>query len=81
MPMGPEQLYHAMDPLKEVDVKALDEIAKSLKSSRSKQKRAVGVFLDRINRYRMSAEPSRANPSRTKPPRKTPETELKDLSE
>ena len=53
MRIGDNQLHHAFEPLKVVDVKTLSAIADSLKKSRDKSKRAVGVFLDRINRYRV----------------------------
>ena len=51
--MTPEQIAHALEPLRVVDAKALDEIASSMRNSRSKQKRAVGAFLARINHYRL----------------------------
>ena len=76
MPISPDQLYHALDPLNGVDVKALDEIAKSLKNSRSKQKRAVGVFLDRINKYRLNETPKKVRSNRP-----TAEMELLDLQD
>lgn len=74
--MTPEQLANALEPLKVVDAKALDEIATALKNSNNKQKRAVGVFLDRINRYRL-APTSKAPKASTH----HVETGLKDLSE
>jgi len=45
-------LDHAFDPLKIVDVKTLGAVAESLKKSKDQKKRAIGVFLDRINRLR-----------------------------
>ena len=74
MQIGPEQLRHALEPLNTVNVKTLDDIAVSLKTSKNKQKRAVGVFLERINRYRLE-DSSPAG----KIPRSAPETELRDL--
>jgi hypothetical protein len=43
---------HAFDPLKVVDIKTLASVAESLKKSKDKSKRAIGVFLDRVNRLR-----------------------------
>ena len=75
--MTPDQISHALDPLKVVDAKALDDIAKGLKNSKSKQKRAVGVVLDRINRYRLEPDKPSGKPSSPAPPR----TGLRDLNE
>ena len=52
MHFSDDSLEHAFDPLKVVDIKALASIAKDLKNSKDKKKKAVGVFLDRINRVR-----------------------------
>ncbi len=76
MSITPEQIYHALDPLKEVDAKALDEIAKAMKNSRNRQKRAIGVFLDRINRYRLNEDSAPAESRRP-----SPNTGLKDLAD
>ena len=75
--MTPEQIARAFEPLKVVDVKALDDIAKAMRNSRNKQKRAVGVFLDRINKSRLEA-PAK-NAKRPAPPHI--ETGLSDLRE
>ena len=56
MQFGDNRLNHVFEPLKKVDVKTLAAIAISLKNSRNKNKRAVGVFLDRINRYRTGGQ-------------------------
>lgn len=53
MSIRPDQIERAMEPLRFVDREDLDEIASALKGSKSKQKRAVGTFLDRINRIRI----------------------------
>jgi hypothetical protein len=45
-------LNHAFDPLKVVDIKTLAAVAENFKKSKDKSKRAIGVFLDRINRLR-----------------------------
>ena len=55
MNIRPDQLERAMEPLRFVDRAGLDEIANALKGSKSKQKRAVGTFLDRINRLRIES--------------------------
>ncbi len=47
-------LDYAFDPLKVVDVKTMTSIAEALKKSNDKSTRAVGVFLDRINRLRIT---------------------------
>ena len=49
-------LNHAFDPLKVVDVKTLNGVADNLKKSKDQSKRAIGVFLDRINRLRTTTE-------------------------
>jgi hypothetical protein len=74
--MTADQIAHSLEPLKEVDAKSLDEIANTLKESKSRQKRAVGVFLDRINRYRL--EPTKPDEAARKQHMKTG---LRDLSE
>ena len=51
--MTPEQISHALEPLRVVDVKSLDEMAATMRKSKNAQKRAVGAFLARINRYRV----------------------------
>lgn len=76
MSISPKQLEHALEPLKVVDVKALSGIADSLKKSADKRKKAVGVFLDRINRYRV-AQPKESAP----PSRQVNDTGLLDLHE
>ena len=55
MSLRPDQIQRAMEPLRIVDLTALEEIAAGLKQSKNKRKRAVGAFLDRINRYRMES--------------------------
>lgn len=57
MAISENELRHALEPLRVVDIKTLSAIADSLKGSSNKGKKAVGVFLDRINRYRLE-EPS-----------------------
>jgi|APSaa5957512622_1039677.scaffolds.fasta_scaffold455850_1 hypothetical protein len=54
MLFGDRGLDYAFDPLKVVDVKTLTAIADSLKKSNDRGKRAVGVFLDRVNRLRIA---------------------------
>ena len=63
MNIRPDQFERAMEPLRFVDREGLDEIADALKRSKSKQKRAVGTFLDRINRLRIQSveKPKRTN--------------------
>lgn len=53
-------LNHAFDPLKVVDIKTLNAVAENFKKSKDKSKRAIGVFLDRVNRLRMT-EPGAQN--------------------
>jgi hypothetical protein len=53
MQFSESQLEHALDPLKVVDIKTLNGVADNFKKSKDKSKRAIGVFLDRINRLRM----------------------------
>jgi hypothetical protein len=52
MQFGDRNLDHAFDPLKVVDVKTMAIVAENLKKSKNKKKRAIGVFLDRVNRLR-----------------------------
>ena len=54
MLFGDRGLDHAFDPLKVVDVKTMSAIADSLKKSNDRGKKAVGVFLDRVNRLRIA---------------------------
>ena len=54
MQFSDPQLNHAFDPLKVVDIKTLASVADNFKKSKDKSKRAIGVFLDRINRLRTS---------------------------
>ena len=54
MLFGDGGLDYAFDPLKVVDVKTLSAIADDLKKSNDRGKRAVGVFLDRVNRLRIA---------------------------
>ena len=56
-------LDHAFDPLKVVDVKTLDAVANNFKKSKDQSKRAIGVFLDRINRLR-TPDPADGHPPR-----------------
>lgn len=74
-------LNHAFDPLKVVDIKTLAAVADNFKKSNDKSKRAIGVFLDRINRLR-TVEPgaARAQESTTKSSI-LKSTGLKDLQE
>ena len=58
------QIDRAFDPLKVVDVKTLQSIADNFKKSKDKKKRAIGVFLDRVNRMRTGdLENAPSNPS------------------
>lgn len=61
------ELERALDPLRGVDIQALASIADSLKTSRDSTKRAVGVFLDRINRYRSNVRRSGTSPNTNEP--------------
>ena len=63
MQFSDDSLNHALDPLKVVDVKTLNSVADSLKKSKDQSKRAIGVFLDRINRLRTTTEET-SNPRR-----------------
>jgi hypothetical protein len=58
MQFSDESLNHALDPLKVVDIKTLNGVADSLKKSKDQSKRAIGVFLDRINRLRTTVDPA-----------------------
>ena len=67
MQFGDARLRNIFDPLNGVDVEALSRIAADLKGSKDKRRKAVGVFLDRVNRYRtedVRAE-GKASPSKT----------------
>ncbi len=57
-------LDHAFDPLKVVDIKTLNAVADSFKKSKDQSKRAIGVFLDRINRLRTTTKET-SNPRRS----------------
>jgi hypothetical protein len=81
MQYSDSQLEHALDPLKVVDIKTLNAIAENFKKSKDKSKRAVGVFLDRINRLRMNEPGSQQSRSQTKSTNILRSTGLKDLSE
>ncbi len=72
-----DELERAFEPLKNVDVKTLSSIAETFKKSKDRRKAAVGVFLDRINRYRSSAP----KPKSDKPERSIPKTGMTDLTE
>ena len=81
---GDGRLAHAMEPLSAVDVKTLSLIADDLKKSRDKRKRAVGVFLDRINRYRAGDLPptgSSGSSPRTAQSKPDSSSGLRDLRE
>ena len=52
MQISDDSLKYAFDPLKVVDIKTLANIADNFKNSKNKKHKAVGVFLDRINRIR-----------------------------
>ena len=52
MHFGNRNLDHTFDPLKVVDIKTMASVAEALKKSNDKSKRAIGVFLDRVNRLR-----------------------------
>ncbi len=58
MQFSDSSIEHALDPLKVVDIKTLDAVANDLKKSKDQSKRAIGVFLDRINRLRMTTKES-----------------------
>ena len=79
-------LNHAFDPLKVVDIKTLGSVAENFKRSKDKSKRAIGVFLDRINRLRTETnEPDSRSPGRAQAPttnsRILNSSGLRDLSE
>ena len=67
MQFGDAGLKNVFDPLNGVDVEALSKIAADLKGSRDKRRKAVGVFLDRVNRYRTEdvGGVGKASPSKT----------------
>lgn len=56
MQLNDSGLDHAFDPLKIVDIKTLNTVAADLKKSKDQSKRAIGVFLDRINRLRTATK-------------------------
>ncbi len=74
--MDPDQFERAFAPLNAVDAKALEEIADQLRSSRDKRKRAVGVFLSRINQCRVGASSAGAAGAGN-----APTSGLKDLTD
>ena len=47
-----ENLDRIFSPLNAVDVKTLNDIAAEFKRSKNQNRRAVGVFLDRVNVFR-----------------------------
>ena len=55
-----DRFQYVLEPLKQVDVKTLTSMAETLKRSKDKKKRALGVFLDRLNKYRLE-EPKKKN--------------------
>ncbi len=81
MQYSDSQLEHAFDPLKVVDIKTLNALADNFKKSKDKSKRAVGVFLDRINRLRMNDPGSQRQEPRTTSSNILRSTGLKDLRE
>ena len=78
MRISDNMLHRAFEPLKAVDAKTLSAIAGTLKKSRDKKQRAVGVFLDRINRYRLGDASAAPQDSRSS---LDPSSGLKDLSD
>ncbi|MBT3273346.1 MAG: hypothetical protein HN368_09340 [Spirochaetales bacterium] len=69
MQFSDPRLDHVFDPLKVVDVKTLASMAASLKNSKNKSKRAIGVFLDRVNRMRTDEnQPKGQAPKKTSSP-------------
>ena len=82
MQYSDSSLDHAFDPLKVVDVKTLNAVAENFKKSKDQKKRAIGVFLDRINRLRTASpdEPQGPRPATTSS-RILNSTGLKDLQE
>lgn len=52
MTFDDRSIDYTFDPLKVVDIKTLSAVAEKLKKSNDKGTRAVGVFLDRVNRLR-----------------------------
>ena len=89
MQIDDRKLDYAFDPLKGVDVKTLAAVAEDLKKSKDKAKRAIGVFLDRVNRMRTAdpAAPESARKTATGPAAKAAGTDackssgLRDLRE
>ena len=75
------KLNHAFDPLKVVDIETLNSVAANFKNSRDKSKRAIGVFLDRINRLRSTAPAGKRGQEPTTKSTILKSTGLKDLAE
>jgi len=75
------QLEHAFDPLKVVDIKTLNAVADNFKKSKDKSKRAIGVFLDRINRLRMADPGAQKNQAPKTNSSVLRSTGLKDLQD
>ena len=53
-----KQLEYVFSPLNSVDRKSLTKIADSLKNSKKKNEKAVGVFLARVIQYRSGEIPA-----------------------
>lgn len=81
MELNNSQLDHIFDPLKVVDIKTLASVAGSLKNSRNKSKRAIGVFLERVNRMRTEEKSTSAKPEQKTSSKMLNKSGLKDLQE
>ncbi len=81
MQFSDPQLNHAFDPLKVVDIKTLAAVADNFKKSKDKSKRAIGVFLDRVNRLRTPDSGGQKKDQSTTTSSILRSTGLKDLQE
>ena len=81
MEFSDPKLNHAFDPLKVVDVETLNSVAANFKKSKDRSKRAIGVFLDRVNRLRTAEPGAKGKQEPTTNSTILKSTGLKDLSE
>jgi hypothetical protein len=81
MQFSDPRLDHVFDPLKVVDVKTLASVSASLKNSKDKSKRAIGVFLDRINKLRTDESPVKSHTEKKTSSSIMNRSGLKDLRE
>jgi hypothetical protein len=60
-----DELNYAMAPLNTVDLKSLHRVSDSLKKSKNRNERAIGVFLGRLAVYREKGPEKRPQEKQT----------------